>query len=104
MLWLRIKGIVKGSKHASGGSGKPRIFNQKQEDELEVVLKQTASIGLPLDGPETRNITFDYAEEHGIKGFNRKSGHAGKHWLWYFMKRHKELSHKQEDLLSIYRA
>ena len=103
-LCLRIKVIVSGTKYASGGIGKPHIFNRGPEEELESVLKETAAIGFLLDASETRNIAYDYAEEHGIKGFNRKSGHTGKHWLKYFMKRHKDLHHKQEDLLSIYRA
>ena len=66
-------------KHASSGAGKPQIFNKNQKEELQFVLKKTASIGFPLDGCETRNIAYDYAEEHGIRGFNKKSGCAGKH-------------------------
>ena len=73
-------------------------------DELSEMIEEYCNLGFPFTSREVRDITFEYAMDHDLKGFSENLCAAGPHWFQYFLARHRKLSIKHATNLSIYRA
>jgi len=100
-LQRRLKGLVMGAQHCSGR--KP-VFSEREENELEVLVKDMAQRGFPLTENNIRDLAHQYATKNGIKGLSSKNGQAGWYWLKGFLRRHPTISVKSPEALSSYRA
>ena len=61
-------------------------------------------MGFPFTSKEVRDIAFEYAMDHNLKGFSENMGSAGPAWFRYFLLRHAQLSLKTATNLSLARA
>ena len=61
-------------------------------------------MGFPFTSKEVRDIAFEYAMDHNLKGFSEDMGSAGPVWFRYFLLRHAQLSLKTATNLSLARA
>ena len=87
-----------------GGKDMPRIFSDDQEQELAGHISKFAQAGFPFTPTEIRDLTYEFASENDVSGFNMMNKSAGRKWQRYFMKRHKELTIRTPKILSIYRV
>ena len=61
-------------------------------------------MGFLFTSKEVRDIAFEYAQDHNLKGFSEDLGSEGPVWFWYFLLRHVQLSLKTATNLSLARA
>ena len=58
----------------------------------------------PFTSKEVRDIAFEYAMDHNLKGFLEDLVSTGPDWFQYFLMRHAQLSLKTATNLSLARA
>ena len=68
------------------------------------MIEEYSNLGFPFTSKEVRDIAFEYASDHDLKGFTEDGCTAGYHWFKYFMERNPKLSIKTPINLSIARA
>ena len=68
------------------------------------MIEECSNLGFPFTSKEVRDIAFEYASDHGLKGFTVEGCTAGYHWFKYFMEHHPKLAMKTQKNLSIARA
>ena len=90
-LQRRISGKIQGHQHKSGGKSKPRILSKIEEHDLIELLENFTAVGFPLTGGELKQVAYQYAQEHGIRGFSDKYQCAGAAWLRGFLERNPSL-------------
>ena len=73
-------------------------------DELEEMIMEYSMMGFPFTSKEDRDIAFEYAQDHNLKGFSEDLGSVRPVWFWYFCLRHVQLSLKTATNLSLARA
>ena len=73
-------------------------------DILEAMIMKYSMMGFPFTSKEVRDIAFEYAMDHNLKGFSEDLGSAGPAWFRYFLLRHAQLSLKTATNLSLARA
>ncbi|KAL2092990.1 hypothetical protein ACEWY4_010302 [Coilia grayii] len=100
-LQCRVKGLVKGTGHASG---KAPLLTKEAESELVNIVKQLAERGFPLEAGDIRRIAFQYAKLNGIAGFSEEKQKAGYYWFEGFMKCNPHISLRKPEAISAARA
>ena len=100
----RIRGVVKGHKHMSGGNHNPRLFKHTQETELVNFILSHADAGFPLTAPEIRELAHEYAMVNRMKKKKNKNDKLSWNWEKKFLQRNTEISIKTPQDLSAYRA
>ena len=61
-------------------------------------------MGFPFTSKEVRDIAFEYAMDHNLKGFSEDMGSTEPAWFRYFLLRHAQLSLKTATILSLARS
>ena len=87
----RLKKILKGEGHLSGGNWRSNMLKKEIEGELAHRILKLAKNGFPLTGKKVCQTAYKFARENGIKGFSMKYEAAGYKWLWNFKRRHEHL-------------
>jgi len=85
--------------------GRPTILKPQQELELvDIILNYEARLfGMTLT--DIRRLVFQYCEANKIKhSFNQAHKMAGEDWAAGFLKRHRNLSVRKPEAVSIFRA
>ena len=100
-LARRVKGLVEACRHSSG---KQPVLPPAAADELAELITTLSARGFPLCFKDIQNLAFQYAHQHGLKGFNTQRKSAGYYWLKGFMQRHANLSCRKPGSLSVGRA
>jgi hypothetical protein len=102
---VRLQGVLKdwlvGWKHASG---KQPILSPTEEGELTELIRTMCSRGFPLSRKDIQSLAFQYAQQHGLKGFSNERGSAGYYWMRGFLRRNSSLSCRKPEPLSVARA
>jgi hypothetical protein len=96
----RIKGLVRGTGHASG---RKCIFDAKEEEELGGLLKTLSKRGFPLTASKVKGLAYEYATKKGKVGISTQKGKAGYYWFINFTQR-QHLSLRTPEALSLGRA
>ncbi|XP_005173216.1 uncharacterized protein si:rp71-1d10.8 [Danio rerio] len=96
-LQRRVKGLIKGSEHASGR--KPFI-PVESERELSNLLTSLVERGFLLTKTDVQSLAFEFAKINGIQGFSEDKQKAGYYWFEGFMKRNPGLQIKKPEAIS----
>nr|CAI5822981.1 unnamed protein product [Callosobruchus analis] len=85
--------------------GRMTIFNKKVEHQLEQHILNLEAQLFGVTITDVRRLAFQIAEQNNIRhNFNKETGMAGKAWYYAFMKRHKDLSLRLPEKVSMARA
>jgi len=85
--------------------GRPPILPEEALEELSQILRDMESRLYGLTPADVRRVVFKYVEKNGIAHyFNKNMQMAGRYWLEGFLARHRELSVRQAESVSIQRA
>ena len=68
------------------------------------MIEEYSNLGFPFTSKEVRDIAFEYAIDHDLKGFTKEGSTAGYHWFKYFMEYNPKLAIKTPINLPIARA
>ena len=104
MLWKRIKGVVQGTDHQSGGKNVLRVFTIEDEKEFASIIHVLGECRFALTEEDIRSIAYEIAEERGYSGFNAETRKAGRKWTKGIIKHHPEIKVKTGHDVSIYRS
>nr|CAI5850855.1 unnamed protein product [Callosobruchus analis] len=85
--------------------GRMTIFNKNVEHQLEQHILNLEARLFGVTITDVRRLAFQIAEQNNIRhNFNKETGMAGKAWYYAFMKRHKNLSLRLPEKVSMARA
>uniref|UniRef100_A0A8C6WKL8 Uncharacterized protein n=1 Tax=Neogobius melanostomus TaxID=47308 RepID=A0A8C6WKL8_9GOBI len=96
-LQRRVKGVVRGFRHASG---RKALLPLEAEKDIVDMLTTMSQQGVHLRPTQVRTLAFQYAKAKGIPGFSKANGRAGFHWLKSFLKRNPNVCLKMSKDLS----
>ena len=100
----RIRGVVTGHQHMSGGNHSPRLLKHTQEDELVTFILTHADAGFPLTATEIRELAHEYATVNRMKMTKNKDEKLSYSWQRRFLGRNPTISVKTPQDLSAHRA
>ena len=85
--------------------GRKTVFTETEENALVNLLKDMAKRGFGFTRLDIRRIAYEYAEKRSIQhNFSKKTMMAGYDWFQSFISRHKGLSVRKPENLSLARA
>lgn len=85
--------------------GRPQVLNESEEMELSTLIQDMESRLFGLTEADVKKIVYSYCCKRNIKHpFNEKDKAAGRVWMKGFMTRHRELSLRKPQAVSIQRA
>ena len=104
---MRSKNLSDGKTFIPKKANSQKVFTNEQEDSLSQYARKIAKMfyGLPVDA--FRSLAYDYAvacESPAIPSAWKEEQKATRDWYYCYMKRHKELSLKTPEGMSIARA
>lgn len=85
--------------------GRKPELGERAEQVLVEHIKNFSDHGFSLTRTQVRALAFQLAESLQIKHrFSKESKQVGWEWLWGFLRRHNDLSIRNEENLPIHRA
>jgi hypothetical protein len=96
---------LKKNNDKKGPMGPSSMFGKENEDKLVAHIKAMQAKGFPLTITDVRRIAYDFAEHLQLKHrFNTETQKAGYDWLQMFLSRHKDITLRKSEGVSLARA